>query len=128
MTKDEKENMLVNLMTNSAVQHVHDDNSVLDRLKTVGRHEGKFQSLMNYYKIPAIDKSFPFLILLYIIISSLLNIKEVRLTSVIYSALFVIYYIYLYHYIIFKYYILPYNIIPIILLYIYYYYVITIDF
>lgn len=47
------------------------------------------------FKIPSLNKSFPFLILLYILFSSLLSLKDVRITSVIYSFLFIVYYIYL---------------------------------
>ncbi len=53
-----------------------------------------FVSLLKF-KAPPLNKSFPFLILLYILFSSLLNLEDLRVTSVIYSFLFIAYYIYL---------------------------------
>jgi hypothetical protein len=47
------------------------------------------------FQIPSLNNSIPFLILLYILFSSFLNFKNVRITSVIYSLLFIVYYIYL---------------------------------
>ena len=47
------------------------------------------------FKIPPLNNSIPILILLYILFSSFLNLTDVKITSIIYSLLFIVYYIYL---------------------------------
>lgn len=50
------------------------------------------------FEIPPLNKSFPILIMLFILVSSLINFGNFKLTSIIYSFLFLIYFVYFYHY------------------------------